>query len=90
MGWIFLLSGVSAESKKKITLCALCDSAVNYYKIRRKICVEKAIPLCYLLDRFNSRPESLRWLQNNQAILVTIRRIAKQLFAFFCELKETW
>ncbi len=33
MGWIFLLSGLSAESKKKITLCVLCDSAVNCYEI---------------------------------------------------------
>jgi hypothetical protein len=32
LGWIFLLSALPAESKKKVTLCALCDSAVNYYK----------------------------------------------------------
>ena len=30
-GWVFLLFGLSAKSKKKITLCDLCVFAVNYY-----------------------------------------------------------
>jgi hypothetical protein len=33
LGWVFLLFGLSAKSKKKINLRALCDFAVNYYQV---------------------------------------------------------
>jgi len=32
-GWVFLLSALSAESKKQLNLSVLCVSAVNYYSI---------------------------------------------------------
>jgi len=78
-----LLSGLSAESKKKITLCALCDSAVSYYRREtgknRQDTINPQFSIFNLVPGWEVSTMTIRYLNPVQEAEIVPARLAPRL-----------